>query len=147
MSSAAAEGVPMGRVHVQFKIANNFDVMKVAEGEIPPERMRQVGMEGVIDTGATVLVLPESVVQFLGLRVARQTGVQYADGSKGVRNLVGNVYLELCGRGSVFDAVVEPNRDNALVGAIVLEVLDLLVDCNRKVVYPRDPQMPIALVE
>lgn len=35
---------------------------------------------------------------------------------------------------------IMPKREDALIGAIVFEALDLLVDCKRQRVVPRDPR-------
>ena len=43
--------------------------------------------------------------------------------------------------------VVEPKRDTALIGAIVLEDLDLLVDGRAQKLRPRDPRFIIAELE
>lgn len=43
-------------------------------------------------------------------------------------------------RSSIFTAVVEPGRADALIGAIVLEELGLIPDCTRQSLVPRDPQ-------
>jgi hypothetical protein len=51
---------------------------------------------------------------------------------------VSNVWLQLLGRDGVFSAVVEPDRPDALIGAIVLEELDLLVDCTTQTLRPRE---------
>ena len=50
------------------------------------------------------------------------------------------MFLKLLGRDSTFTAISEPKRDTALIGAIVLEDLDLLVDCAAQRVVPRDPK-------
>jgi hypothetical protein len=50
------------------------------------------------------------------------------------------------GRDGVFTAVVEPKRRTALIGAIVLEDLDFLVDCTQQLV-PRDPRFVVSEVE
>jgi hypothetical protein len=42
---------------------------------------------------------------------------------------------------------VEPNRTDVLIGAIVLEDLDLLVDCRTQTLRPRDPGGIIAEIE
>ncbi|MBI4605120.1 MAG: hypothetical protein HY721_24415, partial [Planctomycetes bacterium] len=44
-------------------------------------------------------------------------------------------------------AVVEPNRPDALIGAIVLEELDLLPDMARQTLVPRDPHQVITEIE
>jgi hypothetical protein len=56
-------------------------------------------------------------------------------------------YVELLGRGDTFTAVVEPKRDSALIGAIVLEALDLLADCKNQRLVPRDPSGPVYEIE
>jgi len=60
---------------------------------------------------------------------------------------VSNVWLELLGRHGVFSAVVEPERSDALIGAIVLEELDLLVDCTTQSLYPREPDSILTEIE
>ena len=56
-------------------------------------------------------------------------------------------WLQLLGRHSVFTAVAEPARDDALIGAIVLEELDLLVDCESQSLNPRDPNLILTEIE
>ncbi len=48
---------------------------------------------------------------------------------------------------SPINAVVEPDRESALVGAIVLEALDLLVDCTHQRLVPRDPRYVVSEIE
>jgi hypothetical protein len=48
---------------------------------------------------------------------------------------------------NVLNPIVEPKRKTALVGAIVLEDFDLLVDCKAQQVVPRDPRGAIHEVE
>jgi hypothetical protein len=51
------------------------------------------------------------------------------------------------GRDDTFSAVVEPNRKEALIGAIVLEALDLLVDSKNQRLVPRDASGPVYEIE
>jgi hypothetical protein len=67
--------------------------------------------------------------------------VTYANRQSTRRDKVEGVYLELLGRHGVFTAHLEPKRDSALIGAIVLEELDLLIDSRNERLYPRDPEM------
>ena len=57
------------------------------------------------------------------------------------------VHLCYAERDSVFNAIVEPARDSALIGAIVLEDLDLMVDCTGQRLVPRDPKQIISEAE
>jgi hypothetical protein len=86
-------------------------------------------------------------VKRLGIAPGNQIKVRYADGRQARRRLVKGVYLQLLGREGTFTAVIEPKRETALVGAIVLEDLDLLVDCTSQRVIPRDPGGPTAEIE
>src|SRR4051812_1471147 len=123
---------PMGRVVAELTVANNDDVVLARTGALAPEQVRQIQIPGVVDSGATRLVLPESVVAQLGLRYTGETRVRYADQRRGSRPIVQDVRVTLLGREGVFSALVEPDRTDALIGAIVLEDLDFLVDCTRQ---------------
>ena len=61
--------------------------------------------------------------------------------------MVAGVSLSWGDRSGVFTAVVEPDRDSALIGAIVLDDLDLVVDCGRQTLAPRDPKQIISEIE
>lgn len=58
---------------------------------------------------------------------------------------VGRFSVEV--RDSIFNAVVEPGRESALIGAIVLEDLDFLIDRGNQRLVPRDPKHIISEVE
>jgi clan AA aspartic protease len=137
----------VGRFSVDVYVANFVDIASMEAGVLPPEKVRRVEIRGVVDSGATQLVLPQTVVNQLGLNVKRKVQVGYADGRTAVRDVVQGVYLELMGRNSTFAAIVEPGRRSALIGAVVLEVLDLLVDCTHQQLLPRDPDVVVTEIE
>jgi predicted aspartyl protease len=141
------EATTRGRVTVEFTVANNHDVLQAESGALAPGDIRQVQIRGVVDRGATRLVLPESVVARLGLPDAGETKVRYADQRSTTRRMVKNVWVKLLGRQGVYRAMVEPDRTDALIGVIVLEDLDFLVDCSKQALYPRDPDMIVSEVE
>ncbi len=143
----AATGTTMGRITLEFTIANYRDVVAAEASLLPPEQVRRVTLRGVVDTGATRLVLPESAVDQLGLPHSGQATVRFADRQTALRAMVKDVSVELLGRQGVFTAVVEPGRDTALIGAIVMEDLDFLVDCATQTLRPRDPDTIISEVE
>ena len=47
----------------------------------------------------------------------------------------------------MFSAVVEPKPDTAIIGAIVLNDLDFLVDCTKLFLVPRDPDYVVSEIE
>ncbi len=138
----------MGRFSVDFEIANNEDLVEVRRGHLDAAKVRRMTVRGVVDSDATWLVLPQSVAKKLGLPVKKKKiRVRYADRRRGLRSEVEEARVYLLGRDNVFSAVVEPQRDSALIGAIVLEDLDFLVDCTKLCLVPRDPDYIVSEIE
>ena len=137
----------MGRVNVEIEVASNVDKVLVDLGMLTPDKVKRVRLPAVVDSGATFLVLPAATVAQLGLTPARRMTVKYADQRRIERDVVQNVLLELQGRQGLFEAVVEPDRTDALVGAIPLEAMDFLIDCQHNALVPRDPNTTITEVE
>lgn len=137
----------MGRVTVDVKLSNYSDRVLAERGHLAPDQIRQATIKGIVDTGAAMLVIPETVAQLLGLPKSGEASVRYADQRRANRDIVGEIELELLGRKNTFTAIVEPGRTDALIGAIVLEALDMLVDCRTQTLHPRDPDRIIAEIE
>ena len=137
----------VGRFSVEFEVSNHEDVVKAKSGFMPPEQVRRSRISGLVDTGATRLVLPASVVTALGFPETGRVTVKFADGRREPKTVVGDVQVEIQGRSSVFTAVVEAGRADALIGAIVLEELDFIPDCTRQALLPRDPHGLFAEIE
>ena len=140
-SHDTANGGPgVGRFSVEFEVINHQDVVAAQLGVIPSEQIRRTRLSGVVDTGATRLVLAGSVVTALGLPQTGQLTVRFAGGRQDQKAVVGDVQVELLNRSSVFTAVVEPGRTEALIGAIVLEELDFVADWISRTLVPRAPR-------
>lgn len=137
----------MGRFSVEFEVANNIDLALAGQGQLKTDHVRRVKMSGVVDPGATRLVLPAEVVKQLGVPKAGRTKTRYADGRVGHRDVVDEVRVTLQGRSRVFDAIVVPKRKTAVIGAIVLETLDFVVDCVVQKLVPRDPKQIVSELE
>jgi clan AA aspartic protease len=137
----------MGRFSVEVELANHEDVIRAKAGDISPEKVRRARVRGVVDSGATRLVIPQSVAKQLVLETSGNAKVRYADGRTAQRSIVQNVHLAYGGRDSVFNAIVEPKRESILIGAIVLEDLDFVVDCTNQRLVPRDPKQIVSEIE
>ena len=139
--------MPMGGFAVEIQLTNNRDLVKAEDGAMRKESVRRVKIRGVVDSGAARLVFPKAVADELGLKPTGKAAVRYADGRSAVRPVVDNVHLTLLGRSSIFKAALEPKRDSALIGAVVLEDLDFLVDATHQRLVPRDPKMIVSEAE
>jgi len=137
----------MGRFAVRLQITNRGDEVLAERGLLKPGQVRKAEIDGIVDSGAASLVLPQAMVKKLGLPKGQKVKVRYADRRHATRDTAGDVHLELEGRSGLFTAVVEPKRRTALIGAIVLEALDLLVDCKLQKLVPRDPHFVVSELE
>jgi predicted aspartyl protease len=138
----------MGRFSVDLEITNYSDLLLAEQGHLDPAKVRRKVIQGIVDSGASRMVLPEALVKELGLPIWKsKTKVKYADGRRALRREVGGVYLSLQGRFGIFTAIAEPKRETALIGAIVLEDLDFLVDCKKLCLVPRDPDYVLSEIE
>ena len=135
----------MGKVMTRVKIANSADVEIVGRGLLTPESVRRVEIDALVDTGATMLALPEDVVRELG---APSLGMRKARHARGIVievEWVGNLRIEILGRQMTTDALVLPAGATPLIGQIPLEALDLVVDPKSRElrVNPESPDMPL----
>jgi predicted aspartyl protease len=137
----------MGRFSVEVELANDEDLVRAKAGQIARDQVRRVRISGVVNSGATRLEIPESAAKQLGLEISGTVKVRYADGRTGERPVARRISLSYGGRESIFNAVVEPERESALIGAIVLEDLDFLVDCTAGRLVPRDPKQIVSEAE
>ena len=69
----------MGEIIASMELENTVDREVVAQGLRDESTVRQTTVDGVVDTGSFMLMLPENVVRRLGLRTLRQVVVAYAD--------------------------------------------------------------------
>ena len=127
----------MGITYTTLKIRNFLTDSEIVE------------LEAKVDTGATMLVLPESTATQFNFPKIRKQIVKYANEETAQRDIVGGVEVEVCSRKGWFEGIVQPGKKYALLGAIVMETLDLIVDPRGLQIYPnpRSPNMPMAEIE
>lgn len=135
----------VGEVIVEVQLENSFDAHLARIGQLADADVRRRTVQALVDTGATDLVLPEDLVQALGLDFVESLVVEYADGRRSRRPVAGPVTLGAMGRRRHFDCVCGPAGTHILLGQVVLESLDLLVDCKAQRLLPRPESPDIAL--
>jgi predicted aspartyl protease len=89
-----------------------------------------------------MLVLPQDLVERLGLEIRpEKIIVTFADERKEARPVAGTLTVRVGDRSMETDCVVNPPASEPLLGQIILERLDLLVDCKEGKLVPR-PESP-----
>ena len=133
----------MGEIVAQVALENPGDRAVVERGYGQESDVRSSTVDAVVDTGAVMLVLPQNVVERLGLETQRTVVVTYADERRegttargpGDRSDRQPIHEHGLRRRSPLS---EP-----LIGQIVLEALDLIADCANRTLTPRFPDYPL----
>ncbi|MEM0452903.1 MAG: aspartyl protease family protein [Nitrososphaerota archaeon] len=99
-------------------------VVRVRVG--PPSRERLVEVEGLVDTGATLTVIPRKVSNEIGLEIVGKTVVETGAGRLELDR--SRAWIEIEGRGDVIPVLVSDVIDKLLIGVTTLEILGLQVD-------------------
>jgi clan AA aspartic protease len=124
----------MGQLHVQVTLSNMRELVMARLSHLTPAQVHTVETEALVDTGAMHLVVPDTLADQLGLLRLRTQAVTMADGRDGVYDQTEAVTIELLGR--AFDVSALVMGHTVLLGAMVLEGLDLAVDPVRQRLMP-----------
>lgn len=133
----------MGLVMTRIKLVNYDDVILARAGHLPASAVRSVEIDALADTGAISLAIPRDVADALGVGVIRRSPVQVADGRSIEVDHVGPIQVEVVGRDMITDVMVLPAGTIPLLGAVQMEMLDLIVSPSTGEVIPRDPRGPV----
>ncbi|BAZ13049.1 hypothetical protein NIES4071_48830 [Calothrix sp. NIES-4071] len=118
----------MGQVIVTLNITNHIDQILAERGFIPQQEVRSMTLTNVlVDTGATLLCLPSSVITQLGLVQAGEASVETSAGMKQGR-IFKDVDLYIEGRQNTFDCLELTEVSYALLGVIPMQRLGLEPD-------------------
>src|SRR5881396_1767136 len=134
-------GEAMGEVKVEVELESTEDRGLALRGFLNEDQIRSFKTRLLADTGAVMLVLPQDEVEALGLREVRKAVVRYADERKEERSVAGPVTVRVDGRAATVDCIVGPPNSEPLLGHVVLEIMDLLVDRLQQKLTPR-PESP-----
>ena len=131
----------MGEVKVTVQLENAVDREMALRGNLSEAEIRSIEANLLVDSGAVMRVLPQDQVEALGLRELRKAIVTYADERKEERPVAGVVTVHIGNRTATVECIVGPPSNEPLLGQVVLETMDLLVDCSRQQLIPR-PESP-----
>ena len=139
----------MGAVRVTIDLENTTDADLALDGLKRPETVRRHSTLALVDTGAVMLVLPEDVVEHLGIKRRGRRIVSFADERKVEWDTAGPVTLRVGSRYGIYDCLIGPPASEPLFGQIQLESLDLIIDSAHQTlaVRPESPLLPLLSVK
>lgn len=131
----------MGHVYADITIRNRLDVVDAARGRIAPDSIRAVQLGRVlVDTGASMLSLPASIIARLGLEFVKELAIATADGPRQSR-MFRDATLTVEGREGDFRCIELPDGAQPLLGVLPLEELGIEPDIvnHRLRLLPEEP--------
>ena len=131
----------MSIVKTEITIKNAADLIFVRQGNMKNDEVRQITVQALVDTGAWTLVINEEVREKLGLEIVGTDFGVLADGTKAEYNMAGPIEVMWKNRRVLCDALVLPDAEDILLGAIPLEAMDLTVNPRRELVGAHGDQV------
>jgi predicted aspartyl protease len=118
----------MGRVAVAAKIENVAELFLSEKGMLLPEQVRRIEVsDALVDTGATTLSMPRSLINQLDLSPLRSRTARTSTGLA-TSQIYGAVRLTVQGRECTVDVAEVPDDCPVLIRQVPLELLDFVVD-------------------
>ena len=118
----------MGEVRTEITLVNIGDTMKARFGIIPESEVRRLTVNAVVDTGAWTIIINEATREKLGLPVVENNETILAGGGTVPSQVTDYVEIRWKDRDTHCKAVVLPDEEDVLLGALPLEAMDLTVN-------------------
>lgn len=94
-------------------------------------------LTGIVDTGSSFVIIPEHVLDEMGVQHEEMAIFRLADGS--VREMdLGETLMDLDGRTKTVQVVFGPDPDKVLLGATALEAFGLAADAKNHRLIPAE---------
>jgi predicted aspartyl protease len=125
-------GDDVGQILVTMTLKNEADEDRVADGLLELAQVRALTeQDALVDTGATHLGLPASLIATLGLRLDRQVDVGTAAGVRQAR-VFRHCIVEVGPRRTITEVLELPDGVPALLGAIPMEAMGIEPDLHNR---------------
>jgi predicted aspartyl protease len=110
----------------EITLSNELDKVRVECGVL--KEVRSLTIKAMPDTGSWTLVINEATRRELGLGIEGSIKATLADGSISTYKQTEAVKIQWKDRSTTQQALLVPNANDILLGALPLEALDLMVD-------------------
>ena len=131
----------MGYVYADIELTNEDDVALNKRGHLPENEIRRVTTRALVDSGAYDLILNQEIQEQLKLRVLGKRFVRLADERVLEVDIVGPVEVRFETAATTVRALVIPDTEQVLLGAIPLEGLDVIIDPVRERLLVNPPEI------
>lgn len=141
---AAVKDNTMGLVYAKVELINGDDLALNRRGYMEENEVRSMEVVFLVDTGAYMLTINNTIREQLGLSTLETRPAELANGDVIQCDVVGPIELRYANRRPTQCAMVLPGDAEPLFGAIPMEDMDLVVEprTQRLLVNPEHPLAP-----
>ncbi len=131
----------MGLVYAEIDLLNGGDVYLQRQKLLDEKDVKQVRVNALVDSGAYMLSINETVRAQLDLPFIQKQFGTLADETLIEVDVVGPVEVQFENRSTTVRAIVLPGDAEILLGSIPMEDMDVLIDprAQKLVVNPKHP--------
>ncbi len=131
----------MGLVYAEIDLISIDDIVLSRRGFLDKDKIKQVTINALVDSGAYMLTINENVRAQLDLPLIEKQFGRLADETLLELDVVGPVEVRFENRRTTVDAIVLPGNTEVLLGSIPMEDMDVLIDPKQQklVVNPAHP--------
>jgi len=133
-------GKGMGYVYAEIELINGDDLAFNRRGLLPDNEIRKVTTRALVDSGAYDLIINQEIKERLNLPVLGKRVIKLADETQLEVEIVGPVQVRFEDRVTIVIALVLPETEEVLLGAIPLEGLDVIIDPLRERLLVNPPE-------
>jgi clan AA aspartic protease len=135
----------MGLVYADIELINAVDSENAKRNIIGIDEIKKVSLNVLVDSGAYMMAINETIQSQLELGFIEKRKVQVADSRVVEYDVVGPVLVKFANRKAMCNAFVLPGDSEPLLGAIPLEEMDVLIHPQRQelIVNPEHPNYAV----
>jgi clan AA aspartic protease len=135
----------MGLVYAEIELINAGDIELARRHYIGQEEIKQMKLTMLVDSGAYMMAINETIQSQLELPFVEKRKVQVADSRVVEYDVVGPVNVKFANRKATCNAFVLPGESEPLLGAIPMEEMDVLIHPLRQelIVNPQHPNYAV----
>ncbi len=134
----------MGLVKSTVELINLSDKYLAEAGHLKPHQVRRMSVNVMVDSGAVMLAINDTIKNQLGLSVSEVQSFSLADGQIVQLEVVGGLEIRFKNRWCITNAIVLKGDTEPLLGAVPMELMDLVITPSSQTldVNPKHPIKP-----
>jgi clan AA aspartic protease len=135
----------MGMVYANIELINEDDRALARRNIIGKEEIKSIRLNMLVDSGAYLMAINETIQSQLELPLVDKRKVQMADNRVVEYDVVGPIFVKFANRTAACNAFVLPGDSEPLLGAIPIGEMDVLIHPKRQelIVNPEHPNYAV----